>query len=131
MITPFLNKPQQILFVDDEESLATLGRRMLELQGYRVVTRTSGTSALETFGRTPDAFGLVIADMIMPDLNGLELARSIRRIRPEARIILCTGMGHSFGPEMSLGAGIFRVLMKPIVSDELIDAVKTALRSEP
>jgi len=126
-----ISKPPQILFVDDEESLAALGRRMLEQQGYRVVTRTSGTSALEAFTRTPDAFDLLIVDMIMPDLNGLELARSIHRIRPEARIILCTGMGHSLGPEMPMAAGICRVLMKPVVSDELIVAVQRALRSEP
>ncbi len=122
-----VQKRKQILFVDDEETLVDLGHRMLEQHGYTVVARTSAVEALEVFRGDPERFGLVIADLTMPDISGEELARQILRIRPGIPIILCTGMGHLTAPIGSTGIGFHRILMKPVLSDELIGAVKTAM----
>ncbi len=64
---------------------------MLESLGYDVVTRTNGTEAMEIFKAEPDRFDLVISDMTMPKMTGVELARDLMQIKPDIPVILCTG----------------------------------------
>ncbi len=66
--------------------------QMLELPGYSVTAKTSSTNALEIFQIQPDIFDLIISDMVMPEIMGDELAKTMREIRPDIPIILCTGV---------------------------------------
>ena len=82
---------ERILFVDDEADLSRIAKEVLENLGYQVVAETSSTSALELFKAQPSRFDLVITDLTMPKLTGLQLSQELIRIRPDIPIILCTG----------------------------------------
>ncbi len=82
---------ERILFVDDQEPIVRMVKQTLERLGYQVVTRTSSLDALEAFRANSDKFDLVITDMTMPNMTGVELAPRLLEIRPDIPIILCTG----------------------------------------
>ncbi|MGE4579717.1 MAG: ATP-binding protein [Desulfuromonadales bacterium] len=112
-----------ILLLDDEEVVLLLVEEMLTAQGYQVSAFVGADAALEAFGRRPQDFDLVITDLSMPDRDGLEVARQLKRIRPELPIVLLSGFVGTISPEESAAAGIDRLLMKPIVAAELHETV--------
>ncbi len=118
---------ERILFVDDEDMLVELNKQRLARLGYDVATATSSIEALRIFQGSPDSFDLIITDQTMPNLTGLDLAAEILKIRPDARIILCTGHSDRVSPEVAQKAGIRLFLMKPVDSHEMADAVRTVL----
>lgn len=118
---------ERILFVDDEDMLVELNRQRLTKLGYDVVTATSSIEALRIFKDAPGSFDLIITDQTMPNLTGLDLAAEILKIKPDARIVLCTGHSDRVSPEVTQKAGIRLFLMKPIDRHEMADAVRKAL----
>ncbi len=94
---------ERILFVDDEDFQADIGKRMLERLGYRVTAKTNSVEALDLFRQTPDEFDLVITDMTMPDMTGDVLARKLISIRPDIPIIVCTGYSARINPDIING----------------------------
>jgi PAS domain S-box-containing protein len=118
---------ERILVVDDEEPLLSLVTRMLEMLGYRVTGRSSGAEALARFKMDPHAFDLVITDLIMPRMTGLDLAREIKALRPELPIILCTGFSEQMSRERARELGIARLLRKPMVLVEVARTVREVL----
>jgi PAS domain S-box-containing protein len=116
-----------ILFVDDEAPLAEVGTLMLSNLGYEVVTRTSSPEALEVFRATPDQFDMVITDTTMPKMTGLDLAGEIMKLRPAIPVILCTGYSDLVDTEKAGTIGIRELLMKPLASRQLAEAVKRAM----
>ncbi len=115
---------ERILFVDDEHSLADLGKRMLELLGYDVTMRTSSIEALEVFREQPDRFDLVITDMTMPNMTGRDLCRELLQIRLDLPIILCTGFSEMITEEKAKGMGIKAFLMKPFDMREIAEIIR-------
>ena len=81
----------QILFVDDESSILTLGREILESLGYKVTTAVNGRQAWKLFQATPYKFDILITDYKMPKMNGHELIRRVREVRGDISTILCSG----------------------------------------
>jgi len=118
---------ERILFVDDEAPLVEVGRMMLTSLGYRVTSRTSSVDALETFRVQPFDFDLVITDMTMPNMTGVDLAREVLKIRPDIPIILCTGFSEIISEEKAKGVGIRRFVMKPIFKMELAWVIREVL----
>jgi PAS domain S-box-containing protein len=120
-ITP-LNLPtgnKHLLLVDDEELLVQIGTEFLQGLGYQVTALTSSTEALKTIEHQPEEFDLLITDLIMPDLTGIDLAQKVHQIRPDLPIILCTGHKESV-PEQSLGeVNLLNVIQKPDIFTEL------------
>jgi len=114
---------EHILFVDDEEALASLGKLMLEDIGYRVTAKTDSVESLEAFKSQPEAFDLVITDQTMPRLNGADFARSLLEIRPGLPVILLTGYSSSISPEIAKAIGIGEFLLKPCPTHVLGEAV--------
>ncbi|MCF6180151.1 MAG: response regulator, partial [Geopsychrobacter sp.] len=82
---------KHLLLVDDEESLVNISSEFLQDLGYRVSGFTSSIEALRTFEQHPKEFDLLITDLTMPGLTGLELAQKVRQINADLPIILCTG----------------------------------------
>ncbi len=88
---------QHILYLDDEEALVLLARRLLERLGYKVSGYSSAAEALATFEAAPDQFDLVLSDLSMPGINGLDVARRVLEIRPEIPVLLASGLRASRG----------------------------------
>jgi PAS domain S-box-containing protein len=118
---------ESILFVDDEEMIADIVKGMLETLGYRVAVRTSPIEALEAFRDHPDGFDLMVTDLIMPKMSGLELAEKILQIRPDLPIVLCTGFGVNMDEEQIVRRGVRHVIFKPILRRDMATAVRNAL----
>jgi PAS domain S-box-containing protein len=127
-VTPAGN--ERVLFVDDEPAVAEIGRLGLERLGYRVEMRTSSIEALEAFRFAPGSFDVVITDLTMPHMTGLELAREILRIRPDTPIIVCTGFSELIDEEIAKAAGIRAYVHKPVLPHALGKAVRQVLDSE-
>uniref|UniRef100_A0A7C4RSP9 histidine kinase n=1 Tax=Desulfatirhabdium butyrativorans TaxID=340467 RepID=A0A7C4RSP9_9BACT len=118
---------ERILFVDDEVSLADINKELLEALGYEVTIRTSSMEALEAFRAYSDRIDLVITDLTMPNMGGIDFAKALRQIRPDIPIILCTGFSEIAVQERLKQAGISRLLAKPLVLDNLANTVREVL----
>ncbi len=122
---------ERVLFVDDEEAIADLGRQSLESLGYRVTATTSSLEALELFRRDPHAFDVVVTDQTMPELTGANLARELLTLRPDLPIVLCTGFSRAVNSDSARQLGVRRFLPKPASIGDLGRAVRQALDTAP
>lgn len=118
---------EKILFIDDEMSIADIGRQLLERLGYQVTLRTSSIEALELFRSKPYEFDLVITDMTMPNMSGDALAAELINIRPDISIILCTGYSKQISEKTAAKIGIKAFAYKPIVTEDLAKIVRSVL----
>lgn len=107
-------RARRILFVDDEVELARTSRKLLESFGHQPMVFTDPAQALAAFSQAPFGFDIVITDMLMPDMDGQELAQEILSHNPDVPIILCTGYSETFSREQSLTSGIRGSVPKPI-----------------
>ena len=122
---------EHILFVDDEELLARMGRQQLQRLGYKVAAFQHPDKALQAFAARPDDFDLVITDMTMPQINGVALGSEIRKIKPGTPIVICSGHSDIIGPENAIEMGFAAFLMKPVVLHNLAKAVRKVLDRSP
>jgi CheY-like chemotaxis protein/two-component sensor histidine kinase len=118
---------QRILVVDDEEALAQLEKRILTRLGYVVETRNRAIEALDLVRAAPDQFDLVITDMTMPVMSGVDLAQQLAQVRPALPVILTTGYPGSLKREQLRGMGIRELLLKPPSVQSLGTAVHRVL----
>jgi PAS domain S-box-containing protein len=118
-----------ILFVEDEETLARLGEEALRVLGYEVMVCTSSVAALEVFRAEPFRFDAVVTDQTMPNMTGEVLARELLRLRPDVPIILCTGFSHAITPEQAKAIGIRAYLLKPLLIKDLGSALRDVLQT--
>jgi len=118
---------ERILFVDDEKVLLDIGRDLLRRLGYRVATRASSLDAVEAFRANPLKYDLVVSDMAMPKMDGMQLARAIKSIRPDLPVILCSGFSERFGSMPLEDIGVEAILMKPMAYSELANTVRRVL----
>ena len=124
---PIVGGNERLLLVDDEADLVQLGNEALSAFGYQVVGKTSSVEALALFREKPHDFDLVITDMTMPGLTGVELAGECLRIRPDIPIILCTGFSEEITPEKAKGVGIRDLVMKPLLKHQITAAIRRTL----
>ncbi|MEW6520760.1 MAG: ATP-binding protein [Thermodesulfobacteriota bacterium] len=117
----------RILLVDDEKDLAEMGRKLLEMLGYDIVSCTGSMEALEIFKKEPDSFDLVVTDQTMPAMSGAELAREIMRIRPQLPVFLCTGYSSFITEQDAKQLGIREFFLKPVSTEELSRAIQRHL----
>ncbi|MBC8393372.1 MAG: PAS domain S-box protein [Deltaproteobacteria bacterium] len=121
---------ERILLVDDEVALIDAERQMLMRLGYEVVSRTSSIEALELFRVKADQFDMIITDMTMPNMTGVELAHEVKKIRPDIPIILCTGFSELINEEKAKKMGIKAFVMKPIVMREIGATIRKVMDKE-
>ena len=119
---------QRILVVDDEPQLTRVLRRSLSTNGYDVRVAGDGEFALQTFRDWPAA--LVITDLAMPNMGGLELCRRLRAIS-EVPIIVLSVRGEEKTKVEALDAGADDYVSKPFGMDELLARIRAALRRKP
>jgi PAS domain S-box-containing protein len=118
---------EKILFIDDEESIARLGKKTLTSLGYSVFAMTNSLQALEKFRTSPYHFDLVITDQTMPHMPGSELAREMIKIRPDIPVIICTGYSSIMNETDANFIGIKAFLIKPVSKEELAKEVRKVL----
>lgn len=124
---PMPRGTEHILLVDDEKSIADVTTSMLERLGYKVTVRLSGFDALEAFRSLADKIDLLITDLTMPQMTGLQLYREIKMIKPEVKVIICTGFSEQLNSDKSRVIGIEGFLNKPVVMAELAHCVRRVL----
>lgn len=113
-----------ILLVDDEEEFSSALAERLTLRGFKVKTASTGEQALSLIERrSPE---VVVLDIMMPDLNGLEVLKRIKSLRPKIQVILITGAGSTKEGIDGMHIGAFDYLMKPVPIDELIEKIHEA-----
>lgn len=118
---------ERILFIDDEEILAEMGRDILERLGYQVTVRTNSLTALETFQNQPEQFDVVITDQTMPGMTGTELARKMMLIRPDIPVILCTGYSSVVSEARAKSLGIREFALKPLSKKDIAALIRKVL----
>jgi PAS domain S-box-containing protein len=118
---------ENIIFVDDVESIRRSTKVCLERSGYDVAAVSSGREALEIFLADPDHFDLVITDQTMAEMTGKELSARLLRARPDIPIIICTGHSDHITAENIGEAGIRAYLQKPSSPSELRRVVREVL----
>lgn len=108
-----------ILLVDDDASVRTMSREVLESMGHEVVEAQDGRDALDTFERLEDALDLILCDVVMPQLGGVELMESVRTRAKEMPFLLVTGYESSPVAERLAGVADCALMRKPFRVHEL------------
>jgi CheY-like chemotaxis protein len=116
-----------VLLVDDEAMIRTIGRAVLEKEGFRVLTAEDGVEAVEVFTREHATVSLVVLDVTMPRMSGRDALRHMLEIDPSVRVLFSTGYSSLDLAEME---GTVGLLAKPYRPHELLAAVQTALSPE-
>ena len=118
-------KSWKVLLVDDEEEFVTTLAERLKLRGIDASIATNGKAALASIGADPPH--LVILDVLMPGLGGLDVLDQIRKTDPQIKVILLTGRGSAEEDDQSVPLGAFDYLIKPVNIDDLIQKMRVAL----
>lgn len=118
---------KHILVVDDEPLLVRLHKRRLESDGYTVSITTTSLDALNLVSRNPEKYNLLLTDLTMPGLSGVELIQKILVIAPTLPIIVLTGMNDEEIQKELYGFGVKAVLEKPLLDDSLVENVARVL----
>ncbi|MGV1100188.1 cache domain-containing protein [Thiovibrio sp. JS02] len=118
---------ERILFVDDEQAIAEMGKAMLSGLGYRVTAKTDPVEALEEFQRNPQDYDLLVTDQTMPNISGIDLIQEVRAVRPGFPVVLCTGYSATISEEKAVELGVGQFVMKPLTMRGLAETVRAAL----
>jgi CheY-like chemotaxis protein len=119
-----------ILFVDDEPMLRDIGEAILSEAGYRVIVAEDGPSALARLAElSTSPLDLLLTDVVMPGMNGVQVAAEVERLRPGTRVLLCSGYTRDALAANGLPPGV-AFLSKPYTLAGLLEKV-TALLSSP
>jgi DNA-binding response OmpR family regulator len=119
------DRPARILLVDDEQSIQTLLSYPLRKEGYEVVQAADGQQALDRFGE--DSFDLVVLDLMLPGLDGLEVCRRLRS-RSSVPIIMLTARSEEIDKVLGLELGADDYITKPFSLREFSSRIKATLR---
>ena len=117
--------PNSVLVVDDDESLRRVTQLQLEEAGYRVLTASNGDEALEIIEH--ERFPLVITDLKMPGVSGLDLLKNIRQAHPQISVLMITAFGTVQNAVEAMKAGAYDYITKPIDYEELLLVVNRAM----
>jgi CheY-like chemotaxis protein len=124
---PLVGGNERILLVDDEEGIVHVTKTLLSSLGYTVTAHTSSIDALADFREQPEEFDLIITDLTMPLMNGMTLAQELLDIRPGMPIMLISGAQENFTTETAEAIGVNASLMKPFLTHELSNQIRTLL----
>lgn len=108
-----------VLVVDDEQSVRAVASRMLEKCGLTVLLAKDGSEAVEVFRRHKDELDLVLLDMTMPVMGGEQTFSRIRRLKPEAKVILMSGYAEADATDSFAGRGLSGFIQKPFKCEQL------------
>lgn len=113
-----------ILIVEDDDEIRRLLALVLRLEGYRVDEAADGNAALEQFIAERERIAMVLTDLGLPGLGGLDLIRALRDAAPGVPIVGASGFGHANMRDEVLAAGGTEFLSKPFVTGDLVALVR-------
>jgi two-component system, OmpR family, KDP operon response regulator KdpE len=119
--------PLKVLVVDDEPPIRKLLRMGLSTQGYEILEAPNGKASLDLLSQNPD---LVILDLGLPDMQGLELLRMMRARNEAVPIVVLSSRGDEIGKVQALDLGADDYITKPFGMDELLARMRAALRHQ-
>ncbi len=109
----------KFLIVDDEPDVVDSVSELFTLRNYNVVTATSGTQALEMVKKENP--NIIILDIRMPDINGIDVLKEVKKSHPKTRVIMLTGVEDESTKNMAMGLGASGYLTKPYSYSELLE----------
>jgi len=128
-MNPISDISPHILLMEDEDSLGRGLQMILSEAGYSVDWTTSGRGALDRFHQKPA--DLLMADLRLPDIDGMEVIRQVKKQWPETVIVVITGYASVSSAVESMKMGVFDYLSKPFTEDEIKTVVDQALKKKP
>ncbi|MFH0821699.1 MAG: PAS domain S-box protein [Pseudomonadota bacterium] len=118
---------ETVLLIDDEAVIRDFGERTLSYFGYKVLTASNGIEGLNIYREKKDEIGLVILDLIMPEMGGRECLREILRLNPDARVLIASGYAANGDIDRMTKEGAGATIEKPYEIRELLSAVRRLL----
>ena len=125
--TSSMSAGPHIIYIDDDESLLLLLKRLLERRGYRVSAYHDQRSALDVIRDDPAGVDLVLSDYNMPGMSGLDVARCVRAIRPDLPVAIASGFIDEALSTQAADAGVRNLIFKAISVDEFCSAIAALL----
>jgi CheY-like chemotaxis protein len=116
-----------VLYVDDEEQLVHLVTRMMERMGYNVTGMTRPAEAIDALRADPQSFDLVLSDLGMPGMSGMDLAEELLKIRPDLPIIITSGYVRAEDARRAEQIGVRDVVLKPNTVAEIGQLIRDRL----
>ena len=120
--------PPDILVMEDEPSVAQGLQMVLHEEGYNVDVAMNGGSALDTFDKK--GFDLLVADLRLPDIDGMEVIRRVKQKKPDTGVIVITGYASVSSSVEAMKLGVYDYLPKPFTDEEFKQAVEGALEGK-
>lgn len=117
----------RVLLVDDEEEFVTTLAERLQLRGIQAMVATTGEEALQVMASSRPP--VVVLDVMMPGMGGLDVLRQIKATHPDTQVLLLTGRGSTKEGIEGMNLGAFDYLMKPVQIEELINKMTAALQA--
>lgn len=114
----------RVLFVDDEPAILNVMGRLLRTYGFSVTTASNASAALAALDPPPL---VALVDVMMPDIDGMDLAVEIWKTLPKLPIVFCTGYPSAVVQERASRLGAFALLEKPMLPDELVPVLRAAI----
>jgi DNA-binding NtrC family response regulator len=119
--------PQKIIVIDDERIVCDMARKIMENEGYEVETFTNSQLALERLRQ--QRFDLVITDLKMENVSGMDILREVNHLYPQTKVIMLTAYATLDATIEAIRERIYDFFPKPVKIDELKKSVKKALES--
>jgi CheY-like chemotaxis protein len=119
-----------ILVVEDDVAVRSAVRRLLERHGYQVQEAPTGEQALATLAESAQEIDLVISDMVMPEMSGLELRQRLRALRPDLPVLLMSGYSEEAITRLGSAGSLGPLIEKPFTVQGILRKIKEALSTE-
>lgn len=120
----------KILLIDDEPELREASAELIQRFGHEVITATNGIDGMHIYHEQADSIDLVLLDLAMPGKGGMDCLREIHEIKPEAKVIICTGYATEETVRELHTNRVFRILNKPFRRTDLLAAIENALQQK-
>ena len=118
---------EMILVVDDEQPILQVTRMALEQQKYNVVTASDGPEALAVFAQQMNSIDVVLTDIQLPHMDGVNLIRTLKKMKPDLTVIASTGQGEHDRDSQLQALGVTHLLTKPYDTQKLLSTLRAAL----
>jgi len=121
---------ETVLLIDDDETVAEVGKQMLKCFGYKVVSANSGNSALEFYKENQNRIDMIILDMVLPDMDGGDAYDRLKEINPGIKVLLASGYDIDHQAKDILERGCDDFIQKPFSISQISEKVRGILASK-